>query len=296
MIDIPQYVLASCFTAEQAAALILGIDQDNATGHENEEYGKLLVCMRESYDQAVTYFVDCLEEGVALNPCPRMLESIGLEVRVKLLWQNSDDFCLENEEKFIGFENQKFTRGELERWIFEMGIKSAYQFTKQNVNFSSPPTKSKKTFSTKERKKLLGIIFWIIKTWYEYNHYSQAVVIAVKVKKDLADCGFDIDEKFVSDRIGEAFDLYCGTLKNNKSSFGENFLTTAELHALLRILLGLAICCYKYDSTKSKSHATPDIQKDLQVVGIEITDDTIRKYLKMASVLEKELQAGMHKN
>lgn len=292
MIDIQQCNLESEFTAANAAALILGVDQEKAADNEKELYEKLLACMRECHESAVSYFIDCLEEMTTLNPPPRILVSTGLQFRVKLLWTESADFWLENEEKYIGFENQKFTRNELDRWLSAIGLASSYPFVPSKTSTTEVVEKTKNAFTTKERKTLLLIIFGIVKVFYEYSSNSQANKITCKVKRDLEDCGVNIQEEFIREYLKESYELDKNIKKSNglyKVTFDESFLTTAELNTLLSMLIGLAIACYKHDPTKSKNSTSREIQEDLQKINITVSDDTIRNYLKKASELDNEI-------
>ncbi len=59
-------------------------------------------------------------------------------------------------------------------------------------------------------------------------------------------------------------------------------LGNAERGTLLKLVIGMAIKGYKHDPTVLKSHAPKEIADDLAELGISITDDTVRKYLKQA--------------
>jgi hypothetical protein len=60
-------------------------------------------------------------------------------------------------------------------------------------------------------------------------------------------------------------------------------LTTTERNSMLKMILGMAIVRYKYDPKVLKNDATNKITNDLVSLGLEITDDTVRKYLKRAT-------------
>ncbi len=67
-------------------------------------------------------------------------------------------------------------------------------------------------------------------------------------------------------------------------------LGTAERNTLLKLVIGMAIKGYGYDPRAARSPSAGEIVADLQNLGIAITDDTVRKWLKEAatSVLPKK--------
>jgi hypothetical protein len=56
-----------------------------------------------------------------------------------------------------------------------------------------------------------------------------------------------------------------------------------ERDTLLKLVIGMAIKGYSHDPAASKSTAPKEIADDLAALGMAITDDTVRKYLKLAS-------------
>ena len=60
-------------------------------------------------------------------------------------------------------------------------------------------------------------------------------------------------------------------------------LATRERDTLLKLVIGMAITGYKYDPAASKSITPKEIADDLAALGMTITDDTVRKYLKQAA-------------
>lgn len=60
-------------------------------------------------------------------------------------------------------------------------------------------------------------------------------------------------------------------------------LSTTERNTLLKLVIGMAVKCYVYDPKASKSTTPKEIADDLAGLGITITDDTVRKYLKEAA-------------
>ena len=63
----------------------------------------------------------------------------------------------------------------------------------------------------------------------------------------------------------------------------ETPLSTTERNTLLKLVIGMAIKGYTYDPAAAKSAKPKEIVDDLAELGITITDDTVRKYLKQAA-------------
>lgn len=63
----------------------------------------------------------------------------------------------------------------------------------------------------------------------------------------------------------------------------EKPVSTTERNTLLKLVIGMAVEGYKYDPKASKSTTPKEIADDLAGLGITITDDTVRKYLKEAA-------------
>jgi hypothetical protein len=60
-------------------------------------------------------------------------------------------------------------------------------------------------------------------------------------------------------------------------------LSTTERNTLLKLVIGMAVKGYRYDPAATKSTAPKEIADDLVELGITVTDDTVRKYLKEAA-------------
>lgn len=67
------------------------------------------------------------------------------------------------------------------------------------------------------------------------------------------------------------------------SPLPEKPLLTSERDTLLKLIIGMAIKGYNHDPAASKSTAPREIADDLSELGMPITDDTVRKYLKLAT-------------
>jgi hypothetical protein len=60
-------------------------------------------------------------------------------------------------------------------------------------------------------------------------------------------------------------------------------LSTSERNTLLKLVLGMAMHGFDHDPTGSRSKAPKDIADALAGVGLSVTDDTVRKWLKLAA-------------
>jgi hypothetical protein len=71
-------------------------------------------------------------------------------------------------------------------------------------------------------------------------------------------------------------------------------LSTRERDTLLKLVIGMAIAGYSHDPEASRNDAPGEIAGDLANLGIEVTDDTVRKWLKeaAATVLPKAQRKG----
>ncbi len=59
-------------------------------------------------------------------------------------------------------------------------------------------------------------------------------------------------------------------------------LKTRERDTLLKMIIGMAIKGYVYNPTAKKNTAITEIESDLKELGIPVSDDTIRKWIKEA--------------
>ena len=74
-------------------------------------------------------------------------------------------------------------------------------------------------------------------------------------------------------------------LESAKSHEPEKPLGPRERDSLLKLVLGMAIRGYGYDPKAGRSGTAREIASDLQVSGLALDDDTIRKYLTEAKEL-----------
>lgn len=62
-------------------------------------------------------------------------------------------------------------------------------------------------------------------------------------------------------------------------------LGTRERDTLLKILIGMAVMGYKYTPGTARSGIAVEIESDIAELGLSVSDDTVRKYLKQAEQL-----------
>ena len=62
-------------------------------------------------------------------------------------------------------------------------------------------------------------------------------------------------------------------------------LSTRERESMLKLIVGMAVGGYGYDVSAKKNEATAQIATDLDINGVSLSDDTVRKYLKEATEL-----------
>lgn len=62
-------------------------------------------------------------------------------------------------------------------------------------------------------------------------------------------------------------------------------LSERERSSLYKIIIGMAVRGYKYNPDAARNEAVTDIVKDLEAAGVQVSDETVRKYLKSASKL-----------
>lgn len=63
----------------------------------------------------------------------------------------------------------------------------------------------------------------------------------------------------------------------------EKILSTRERDTLLKLVVGMAIQGYTFDPKASRSNVPAEIASDLEKLGIGLSDDTVRKWLREAS-------------
>lgn len=81
-----------------------------------------------------------------------------------------------------------------------------------------------------------------------------------------------------------SFDTWVTENFEDTSPIPDKPLGTTERATLLKLVIGMAIKGYNHDPAASKSTSPKEIADDLAALGMTITDDTVRKYLKQAAL------------
>ncbi|MEZ5918614.1 MAG: hypothetical protein R3D66_01390 [Alphaproteobacteria bacterium] len=74
-------------------------------------------------------------------------------------------------------------------------------------------------------------------------------------------------------------------LVSNKKKSKDKPLSTLERETLLKLVIGMAVDGYGYDPVAKRSPLAKELEDSLNELGISITDDTIRKWLKESAEL-----------
>ena len=105
----------------------------------------------------------------------------------------------------------------------------------------------------------------------EHSGFATQRFARAEVARWLTACGIQSAYKFISGKPTE------------------EPLSTKERNTLLKMVVAMAIKGYSYDPASAKSEAAKEIETDIDALGMSVSDDTIRKYLKeaVATVLPK---------
>jgi hypothetical protein len=141
MTDLSHWDFAGNFSGYDAAALILGIEPTEGS-YEHYKISLVLARMKECYLASRRAFADAQRQSgskAVFNeylPSERLL-SIGLAQRVEYPRDCTDIWL--NDVRCFGFEMQEFSRAELARWLSTIGLKSVYEFNRNQSETISTP-------------------------------------------------------------------------------------------------------------------------------------------------------------
>jgi hypothetical protein len=85
---------------------------------------------------------------------------------------------------------------------------------------------------------------------------------------------------------------FCSTL-NDKTTVQTKTALTKEQNTLLKIIITMAKAGYSFNhkASRDKNNTAKEIMQDAQKIGIDIDEDTVRKYLKKsAELLDQEIK------
>jgi hypothetical protein len=80
-----------------------------------------------------------------------------------------------------------------------------------------------------------------------------------------------------------SFDRWVIENFEDESPLPEKPVGTSERNALYKLVIGMAIGGYRYDPKALRSNTSTEISSDLNEIGLEITPETVLKYLKLAT-------------
>ncbi|MEI8158537.1 MAG: hypothetical protein WCH60_16865 [Burkholderiales bacterium] len=122
-----------------------------------------------------------------------------------------------------------------------------------------------------------------LKTWIAKarQESKDSVVVALRDVADRIEQVLSTDRERVGSEI-QLLRMAASQAATPTSSppSAERVLTTTENNTLLKLVIGMAMKGYAYDPAASKSAVPKEIADDLATLGINITDDTVRKWLK----------------
>jgi hypothetical protein len=76
----------------------------------------------------------------------------------------------------------------------------------------------------------------------------------------------------------------------SESASSEKSQSPRERENMLKVIYAMAVGGYGLEPSKERSTLVPDIMNDLELAGLSLSDDTIRRYIKAACELLPEWQ------
>jgi len=113
--------------------------------------------------------------------------------------------------------------------------------------------------------------------------YNAETFQALQAERDAAKTTIEDARKWAEKKVEEVKALRAERDSLAVQVAAINPLTTTERNTLLKLVIGMAVKGYSHDPAASKSNAPKEIADDLAELGMTITDDTVRKYLKQAA-------------
>jgi len=113
--------------------------------------------------------------------------------------------------------------------------------------------------------------------------YNAETFHALQAEKDAAKATIEVARQWAEKKVEELNSVRAERDVLAAQIKALDPLTTNERNSLLRLVIGMAMKGYTHDPAASKNTAPKDIADDLAALGMTITDDTVRKYLKLAA-------------
>lgn len=121
----------------------------------------------------------------------------------------------------------------------------------------------------------------IIKSIVKAKYQESNELLCVKTQSHI---GEYISELYLMSHE-EIKKLYKKEVMKKDDKNQNSLLSNKEQKSLLKIFNGLAKADYGYDEEKTRNYTVPTIRKKLESVGINMDDDTIRKFIRMGNEL-----------
>lgn len=114
--------------------------------------------------------------------------------------------------------------------------------------------------------------------------YSEKKLILIDERSGERELNFSpmVPEKLES-AVMQGFEVHHKEMNN--LSHIDKPLMTKERESLYKMIIGMAVAGYRYDSKAARNDAIGDIYKDLEELGVNVDKDTIRKWLREAAQL-----------
>lgn len=223
MTDNSHWDYANDFSANEAAALILGVDPTSQS--DTLKTKPILDRLRSSYHEAWGYWHTRCDGFFTFNEDATLpesaIQSVEMQGNAKSLircgfseqgieffsrWVGAET---SQDGEFSAFNKQKFSRPELARWLRALGTKSAYPFEASNPTSNESLTGGiENDLTTRERNKLLQILIGMAVGAYRYDPASQKNTATKEIVDDAAALGIKIDDGTVRKYLREASSLF----------------------------------------------------------------------------------------
>ena len=198
MNDLAHWDVATSFTGAEAAALAVGLDPSQAD-HNRARRSPMIERMKRSYASKRQWYEDNERpqpEELDSVPLNQMLESRELAWRARTEEDDALQEWLRNERQ-SGFDSQTFAREEIARWLAEIGLTSAYLFSKPKSG-GSPGLKE---------ESFLKIVIAMAVRGYGFDPSASKSPISKQIADDAALLGISIDEDTVRKYLKLSADL-----------------------------------------------------------------------------------------
>lgn len=154
--------LVDNFTAREVSLLATGVDPDGTTNKSTPLFNRML----NSFEKAIPWYEKIIRHTAEGEEeyCADMLLNVEMIEEISYSRQGYQvDFG--DSPKHSSFENQRFSREEVGRWLGAIGVSSLYPFVQKGLSQSTHSNKfvADPPMGKRERDTLLTIIFVLCK-------------------------------------------------------------------------------------------------------------------------------------